>query len=134
LVSRGVSFGVRSQWTTSRFTQVGLQPDQRAPIRVMSANIGWSPPGYGSLGLTYIRQDNRDLPGSELAAASYTIGVGTGALTLAAFKPLNGAGAAAVSVTFTMALGERTSAFAMHTAQANANETLVQVQQALPPG
>ena len=38
-VSRGASFGVRSQWTTDEFTQLGLQPDQRAPARVVSGSM-----------------------------------------------------------------------------------------------
>ncbi len=134
-VRRGISFGVRSQWTSADFTQLGLQPDQRAPVRRMSANVGVAPPGYGSFGIAYLRDDNRDRPNVEILSASYSVSLGpASALVLFAFKPLTGDGTHAVGLTLSMGFGPRSSAAVNVTAQPNANQALVQVQRNLPPG
>lgn len=134
-VRRGVSFGVRSQWTSARFTQLGMQPDQRAPVRLMSGNVGFQPGGYGSFGLAYVREDNRDRASAEIVSASYSVNVGKStALIVFAFKPLHGEGTHAVGITLSMGFGERSSASISYTAQPDANQALFQVQQNLPPG
>ena len=134
-VLRGVSFGARSQWASPDFTQLGLQPGEPAPSRVMSGNIGYSPPGYGSFGVSYVRQDNRNLPRNEIVGASYSLSIGRSiALILFGSKPLSGEGEQVLGVTLSMGFGERTSASVGYTAQANANEALVQLQQNLPTG
>ena len=134
-VLRGVSFGARSQWTSPDFTQLGLQPGQPAPTRLVSGNIGYSPPGFGSLGVTYVRQDNRDQPKTEIVGASYSVSLARSiALIVFASKPLSGEGSQVVGVTLSMPFGERSSVSAGYTAQTNANEALFQVQQNLPTG
>lgn len=133
-VARAVSFGARSQWTTSEFTQLGLQPGQRAPVRVMSGNVGFSP-GYGSLGLAYGRQDDRDQPGSEVVSASYSFTISrSAALILFAFKPLTGDRSMAAGITLSMGFGERHSAALSFTSQPHASEGVLQIQKNLPPG
>jgi outer membrane usher protein len=134
-VRRGVSFGVRSQWATDRFTQLGLQPDQLAPIRLTSANIGFAPHNLGSFGVAYAREDNRDRPKAEIVSASYSVSVARStALILFAFKPLHGEGTHAIGVTLSVGLGERSSMSANVISQPNASQAVVQLQQNLPVG
>jgi outer membrane usher protein len=132
---RGVSFGLSSQWTSGGFVQLGLQPGQLAPLRVMGGNIGVSPDGYGSLGLSYLRQDNRGRPSSEVVSASYSLSIGkSAALTVAAFRTLTGERTQAFAITLSIGFGERSSASVNYSAQPKANQVLLQVQENLPAG
>ena len=131
---RGINFGARSQWTSSAFTQVGLQPGQPAPVRVMSGNVGFMP-RYGSFGVTYIRQDNRDQTSAEILSASYSATVAKSAALIAfAVKPLTGEGALAAGLTLSLGFGERKSASVSAIGQRGANQGTVEFQQGLPPG
>ena len=133
--TRGVSFGLSSQWTSAGFVQLGLQPGQLAPLRVMSGNIGVSPGGYGSLGLSYVRQDNRDRPSSEIVSGSYSLTIAkSAALIVAAFRTLTGERTQALAITLSLGFGERSSASVNYSAQPKANQILLQVQENLPAG
>lgn len=131
----GISFGLRSQSTTPDFTQLGSQSGQRAPARVTSANVGFSAGRYGSLGLTYVMQDNRGAANNEIVSANYSLSVGkTSALIVSAYKSLTGEDTQALSITLSVGFGERSSASVNQVAQKNANQTVAQVQQNLPAG
>jgi outer membrane usher protein len=133
-VSRGVSAGVRSQWASPGFVQMGLQPGRVAPARQASANLGVSP-GVGSFGLAWVRQDYRDQPSIDLASVSYSIGLGQGsALILNAWRSLSGERQQAVGLVFSTSFGERDSAMISTSAQARANQSQVQLQRNLPAG
>ena len=134
-VRRYVSFGLRSQWTSEDFTQLGLESRQRAPLRVTSGNIGMAAAGYGSLGIGYARQDYRDHLHKEVASASYGISIARStSLIVSAFRSLAGDHAQSYSVTLSMGFGERSSASVARTGQASASQSTVQVQQNLPGG
>jgi outer membrane usher protein len=131
----GLSFGLSSQWTSAGFVQLGQQPGELAPLLVMSGNIGVSPGGYGSLGLSYVRQDNRDRPSREIVSANYNLSIAKSAsLIVAAFKTLTGERTQALAITLSLGFGERSSASANYSAQSKANQVLLQVQQNLPAG
>jgi len=133
-VRTGLSFGVRSQWTSPVFTQMGLQPGQPAPQMQMSGNVGMSFGRAGSLGLGYVRQDNRDRPDAEIGSLSYSLGLGPAtALVLSAFKAFDGTGSSAVSLTLISALDGATSASATLTSP-NEPRAQVQLQRNLPEG
>ena len=132
---RGVSFALSSQWTSARFVQLGLQPGQLAPLRVVSGNIGIPLGGYGSLGMAYVRQDNRDQPSVEIASTSYSVSIGKSAsLTVSAFSTLTGERTQVLLITLSLGFGERSSASVNYTAQSKANQALLQVQESLPAG
>ena len=134
-VWQGVSFGVRSQWASSAFTQLGLQPGQRAPARLASGNVGYAPAGLGSFGAAYVRQDYRDQPGVEILSGSYSVNIAKSmALIVFAFKPLHGGGTHSVGMTLAVGFDERRSGSLNVTAQPGANQAVVQFQQNLPAG
>ena len=132
---QGMSFGLRSQWTSEDFTQLGLQPGQRAPARLLSGNLGYSAGGWGSVGMAYIRQDNRDFPSIDIASASYSLTLGrSSSLILYASKPLNGAGSYSFGATLALGFTGRGSGSVNVTTQPGATEATAQFQQNLPPG
>jgi len=134
-VWQGVSLGVRSQWASSDFTQLGLQPGQRAPMRLMSGNVGYSAATLGSFGAAYVRQDHRDQPSVEIVSGSYSLNIAKStALMVFAFKPLHGGGTHAVGITLAFGFDERRSGSVNVTAQPGADQAVVQFQQNLPAG
>ncbi|HEX2827769.1 MAG TPA: fimbria/pilus outer membrane usher protein [Burkholderiales bacterium] len=134
-VRTGISLAARSQWTTEGFSQIGVQPDQRAPVQLASASAGIATASSGSFGVAYVRERHRDAADNEIASASYTLNVGRSAtLVMFALKPIKGGGHAAVGVTLSIGLGERTSAALNVTAQRDANEAVAQIQKNLPAG
>ena len=130
----GVSVGVRSQWATPEFTQLGLQPDQPAPKLQVSGNLGTSLGPAGSIGLGYVRQDNRDRPDARIGSLSYSLALGPrSALVLSAFKAFDATGSSAVSLTLISALDSATSASATLTTPTDP-AAQVQLQRNLPEG
>ncbi|MEI8327391.1 MAG: fimbria/pilus outer membrane usher protein, partial [Betaproteobacteria bacterium] len=133
--AEGVSFGLRSQSTTPQFTQMGQQPGQRAPARVSSANVGFSVGQFGSFGLGYAIQKNRDKPDAEVVSANYSLSVGkSSALIVSAYKSLIGEPGKAVSITLSIGLGEHSSVSFNAAKQKNSSQMVAQVQQNLPAG
>ncbi len=108
-----LSFGLRSQWTTPAFLQLGLQPGQLPPAMQISGNIGVSLGVAGSFGLGYVLQDNRDRPGAQIGSLSYSLPLGSAsALLLSGFRTFDETRSAAVSLTLVSALDAATSASA----------------------
>ncbi|HYH42974.1 MAG TPA: fimbria/pilus outer membrane usher protein, partial [Burkholderiales bacterium] len=134
-VWRGVSAGLRSQWTSPDFAQLGVQPGERAPVRLLSANIGFSPAGMGSFGAAYVRQDNRDRANTEIVSGSYNVNVSpSSALIVFALKPLRGEGGAVVGLTLAVGFDARRSGSVNYTAQPGTDQAYAQLQQNLPTG
>ena len=133
--SSGINFSVSSQSTTPHFTQLGLQSGQQPPARITSANVGFSTGHYGSLGFSYVMQDNRSTLNNELISANYSLSVGkSSALIISGYKSLIGESTQALSVTLSVGFGERSSAYINQVSQKNANQTAAQFQQNLPAG
>ncbi|MGH6630270.1 MAG: fimbria/pilus outer membrane usher protein, partial [Burkholderiales bacterium] len=134
-VARGIGYGVRSQWTSSSFAQLGLQPGQAPPRQQLSANLGFPVGAGGSLGMSYVRQLNRGRPDSEIAAATYSLRLGqTTSLIFSATTTLSGERTRIFGITLVSAVGDRTAGTASHTSQSGANQTQFQLQQSLPAG
>jgi outer membrane usher protein len=85
--------------------------------------------------LSYVRQDNRDRPRSEIVSANYNVNIAKSAsLMVAAFKTLTGERTQALAITLSLGFGERSTASVNYSAQSNANQVLLQVQENLPAG
>ncbi len=134
-VHRGTSVALRAQWTSANFTQLGLQQGQRAPLRLVNGSVGFAPDAFGSLGVSYIRQDNRDQPDIRLLSANYSLSIGkSSALIVSAVKTLAGERTSVLSVVLSMGFGERTSGSVQHTSQSGRADIVAQLQEGLPPG
>ncbi len=130
----GLSFGLRSQWTTPAFLQLGLQPGQLPPAMQLSANVGVSLGVGGSVGLGYVRQDNRDRSDAQIGSLSYNLPLGSAsALVLSGFRTFDETRSAAVSLTFVSALDSATSASAT-LSRPQDPRVQYQLQRGLPEG
>ena len=136
--SRNFSMNLRMQAASADFTQLGMPPGARAPIRISEARTGFPVFGAGTMGLGYVERHYRDQPDVRLASLSYQMKAGPGSLLFSAFRieTLDGVRRAdsALAVTFTMPLDGRTSASAGAVRQAGRNSGTVQVQRNLPAG
>jgi outer membrane usher protein len=132
---RGLSFGIRAQLASERFTQLGLQPGQSAPRRQLSANLGLPLKKLGSVGLSYTRQDNAGMPPNEIVSANYSVKLGDSlVMNVSAFETLSGARTRAFSVMLSLPLGEREMVTANTTLQSGTNQAQAQFQKSVPPG
>ena len=130
-----LSFGGHAQFANSQFAQLGLAQDRPAPRLLGSLHLGLSTPGYGSFSLNHIYQQYRDQGNINLINASYNLTVGEGwFLNLSAFNSLNDDNNKGIALILSHTLGERTSASLTTGLQNNSPNTLMQVQQNLPPG
>ena len=85
------SFGARSQWTTSRFSEIGLQSPALPPIQSSSFNLSYATVGKGSVGVAYVTQHNRDTAAVRFASVNYSVSVqGLGLLSVSALHNLAG--------------------------------------------
>ena len=136
--SRSFSMNLRTQAASADFTQLGMPPGLRAPIRISEARVGFPVPGAGTVGLGYVERQHRDRPDVRLASLSYQMKAGPGSLLFSAFRLESMDGVRrterALAVTFTMPLDGRTSASAGAVRQAGRNYGTVQVQRNLPAG
>ena len=132
---RYFSYGGRTQRTTSEFSQLGLLPGGLAPASQSSLFFAFHNPRLGSLGMTYIKQDNRSLPDAELVSANYSRVLGEGwFFNLNAFRNLMAQQDFVVGMTLIHALGDRTSASLNYNTRPGPDQMLAEVQQNLPAG
>lgn len=133
--SRSVSFGGNVQVASERFVQLGLARDELAPRQVSQVFVGANAGDYGSLALSYARQDYRDREEVEVANASYSIRLGNlGFLSFSVLRVLSGEAKTAFSLNFTYVLGNRSSVSANAAHDATGSQALVQMKRNLPPG
>lgn len=132
---RGLSFGLRSQFTTNDFTQLGYTTRNRPPRQSSSAYLSIPTPGHGSLALNYTRQDYRDSSDVRLAGISYSHSLGRlGYLSLSLIRFLTGEDDTLVSMVYTVPLGDRSSASLNAQSQSDIQQGSIQLQHSLPPG
>lgn len=85
------SFGAHTQWTTSIFTQVGLQESQLPPIQLSSLNLSYATHDNGSVGLALVTQHNRIETDTRIATLSYSASLGkAGSFSLSALHTIAG--------------------------------------------
>ncbi|MBI4207697.1 MAG: fimbrial biogenesis outer membrane usher protein [Betaproteobacteria bacterium] len=136
--SRSFSVNLRTQVASNDFTQLGLLPGLRAPIRISEARAGFPVAGAGTVSLGYVDQHHRDRPDIRLASLSYQVKAGPGSLLVSAFHIESFDGVrrteSALSLTFTMPLDGRTSVSIGAVRQAGRGYGTVQAQRNLPAG
>ncbi|MFM1990578.1 MAG: hypothetical protein RJA99_3535 [Pseudomonadota bacterium] len=135
LSRNGVSFGVRGQWATEAFTQIGQPIESPSALRLVSGNVGMSMGAAGSIGMSYVRQDYRDRPGAEIASVSWSLNLGrAAALVLTGYRSTSPEPGHAVTLSLVTALDGSTSASASVSGPSTDPRTQVQVQRNLPQG
>jgi outer membrane usher protein len=128
------NFGARAQVASPDFVQLGQPSGTSAPRLQANINVGIPVGRYGSLGMAFVAQDNRDTK-IQLVSASYNVGLGRfGFLNVGLSKVIKGAGPTSFGVNWSLPLGPRTIASANLTQQQGNNNLVAQVQQSLPAG
>ena len=110
--TRGLSLGLRAEISSKDYTSVGRNRDRRPPASTVQFFAGL-PLRFGSLGLSYLRRDNRGEPDAEYASLSSSFRVrGLGSLHLAGRKSFTGDKGLSAALTWTIPVGPQASASA----------------------
>ena len=134
------SLGARTQWTSSGFTQVGLQAPQLPPIQMSSINLSYAAYTGGSVGITYVTQSNRGLANFRIATLSYNYSLGKiGSFGISAIHNMAGDPNTTVFAMLSISLGTSTNLSAnLQTIQGgssnNGNDFTTTLQRNLPSG
>lgn len=133
------SIGVHSQFSSRNFAQLGLDLAQPAPRIVSSLNMSYASENWGTIGMAYALQDNRELGKNRVVTANYGIPLGTGAtLHAIAYRNLSVGGNSVINAVISFPLGEQTSASVSQkmtqTTGVTGNESFFQIQQNPPYG
>ena len=130
-----LSYGARTQFTSPGFVQLGYEAPALPPRQTTTAFVSLGSYRHGSMGLSYTHQDFRDAEDVKLIGANYGRAAGRfGYLSLSALRFLDGDSDTLFSLTFTLPLGERSSASLSGQTQAGSRRGTLQLQQSLPAG
>ncbi|HEV2271321.1 MAG TPA: fimbria/pilus outer membrane usher protein [Steroidobacteraceae bacterium] len=133
--ARRFSFGVNIQIADKRFTDVGSLDGQPMPIRMTRAYASVALGRLGSLSVVSTRQDYGDGHVIDLSSIREDFQMRRlGFLSLSVTRARAATADTTVELTFTRALGERTSATLDATSQDGRGQGLMQVQRNLPAG
>lgn len=128
------SFSVSSQITTLNFTQEGLTAGQLSPRLINQISAGTTV-NNNSLGVSYIRQINRNQPGVNLLTASYSRNIFYGInLGLTGMTNLGGPKQKGILLTLTKALNDTTTLNVANGEQNGIHQESIQVIRSLPAG
>lgn len=110
--SRGLSFGVKAEFTTDNYMALAWSKERRPPRSTIQAFAG-IPVDFGSLGLSYVRRDGRSEPDAEFVSANSSFRLGRlGNLHIGARKSVKGERELAAEVFLTLPMGPRGSSSA----------------------
>ncbi len=109
--ARPWSFGARTQWTSSGFTQAGMLPQQRPPIQLSSVTASYAAGAAGSIGIAYVNQHSRDQADARVATLSYSVALGSmGFFNVSALRSMVGGPSTTIYATLSTPLGASTYA------------------------
>lgn len=141
-LSRPWSMGLRSQWASSGFTEVGQQTTQFSPANLVTSNISYTTVDAGSVNLAYISQINRDMASSRIVTLGWGMSLGGyGFLSISALRDLASENGTTFFTIFSIPLGSTVNASV--TAQSkhgggannsNSNDFAATLQKSVPLG
>ncbi|MEK0081962.1 fimbria/pilus outer membrane usher protein [Benzoatithermus flavus] len=123
---RRFNVGARTRWTSSGFRQAGA--DEEA-ARTDQLNLGLDLGAAGSLGLLLLHRDGRDGGDATSLAATWSLPLGPGALTLRAAQLVEPGPELALTAVYTLPLGQHRSASAELVKQGEAYRARSQFRQ-----
>jgi outer membrane usher protein len=133
--ARQINFGVSSRMMTNDFVDLGIPDTQQAPRFLNRAFASYSLFGRGSLSVNYTEQDFRDREDLRLLGANYNFPLfNLGYVNFSLLHFLGDDSKTVVGMTFTKALGERTTASITSTSEPGFSENTAQIQRSLPVG
>lgn len=130
-----LSYGLRTQLTSSRFIQLGYDSKYLPPRQTSTAFVSLGTHGFGSFGINFAHQDFRDREGLELIGTSYSRQVWQwGYLAFSAQHIFGDMPETLFSLSFTMPFGERSSASFGAQTQGGSSHGALSLQKNLPVG
>ena len=139
-LSRPWSVGVRSQWASTGFTEVGQQSNQFSPSNLLTTNLSYTTQALGSLNLGYMSQVNRDMASSRIATIGWGISLSRyGFLSISALRDLASDNGTTIFSIYSIPLGNSTNASATTQTRrgsgtANTNDLAAVLQKSVPLG
>ena len=129
------SYGVHTQLASKGFRQLGLPDFISAPARLNTVFMAWHKANFGSLSMNYIDQQNRELASARLFSINYSRTIfNDWFINLNVFKNLESDQGHTLGFSLVKALDARTSGSVFMNQSRDYQETIAQVQQALPYG
>src|SRR5450830_1103040 len=126
--SIGWSYGVRTQLANKGFSQLGLPDYLSSPSRQSTMFVAWNHPVFGSFGVNYIDQENREIASAKLLTLNYSKTVfNNWFFNVNAFRNLQDNQGYTLSFNLIKAIDERTTATAMQNDSRGYQETMVQI-------
>ena len=131
--SSALSYGVRAQYASSQFTQLGLLPNAR-PRQTVTCSLGF-PWGGNSFGLNYVSQSLWDGDKNELVSFNFNRSLGSfGNLSLNALHKFGDNQDTSLSVALILPLGNNRNFSVDATRQAGIDRQSIQFQGNAPEG
>jgi outer membrane usher protein len=135
----GFSAGVRQQWASRDYRQLGQEASDPLPASQTSVFGGMPLGKAGNLALAWFRQDKRSEADSEFVTLSYQVSLPMrGTLLLNYLQTLTGEKAKAATLSLTFPFGERSTASYQHRndlkRSGDADVHYLTLQQSLPAG
>lgn len=134
------NYGVRTQWTSGNFGQVGLASGQVPIAHQTSVNLGYTSSSLGSLGLSYLTRTQQDQADIGILAANYSKSLAQyGTLNLSAIHTTGAASSDQLFLTWSLPLDANHSLSVMQDntyskTQGNTQQTIATLQKNLPIG
>lgn len=133
--SARISLGIRSQWASSTFTELGDDPAGSLPRRTTSAYASLSLNQHASLGANYTYQSYAHRPGLAMVGFGYNRSVGRlGYLGMSALHFLDGRPGTLFNLTYTHILGPSESVSISGQSRNGSRGGSVQYQRNVPRG
>lgn len=136
---QGYSLGMRQQWASRHYAQLGLDAGEMLPASQSSVFGGLSMDKAGSLALAWFRQEKRGETDSEFVTLSYQVRLPRrGTLLFNYLQTLTGDKARAATLSFIFPFGDRSTASYQHRndlkRDGDADVHYLTLQQSLPAG
>lgn len=138
--SQGLSFALRSQWTSRDFAQFGSDASLPPPARQFSASAGYATKSMGSFGLSYLRQNLQDQSSIGITGASYSMSLQRyGTLTLSLIGTSGADSSTQMAMIWTLPLGANqgvsvTRNQSRSSTQGDTQDTVATYQKSAPAG
>jgi outer membrane usher protein len=134
------NYGMRTQWTSGNFGQLGLGKGQVPTAHQTSVNLGYTASSLGSLGLSYLVRTQQDQADIGILAANYSKSFHEfGSLNLSAIRSTGSTSSTQLFLTWSIPLGANHSVSVMQSnayskTQGNTQQSMATAQKNLPVG
>ncbi len=125
------NLGLSTEYASAGFRQLGLAGDSPSTARTDQARFGVSLGDLGSLGVSFIQQENRDIEDRSILSGSYQVNLGFGTLLINGTRNFEPESDSAISARFVVPLGNSRTVVAGANRESNRRRANLEYQQGL---